>query len=202
MASVVLVELSNCRVGRRISEADSTFAHFLADMEQFEGRFRSVLLDPTLSRYQTARLNRIFRAYQQLRPLGQLNRHIEFPIRSIDEHHEFIQMELCKAVEAVIQLGKRSIHTMSQPGWASFLEAHAAHEQAQAQIAETRKRFRSVLTPGAFRAAQAALLALDVASAAFQGIAHEHSEILNPDAYNEMGSHLPRTRRDDLPSLV
>jgi pyruvate carboxylase len=111
-------------------------------------------------------------------------------------------MELCKAVEAVIQLGKRSVHTMNQPGWAGFLEAHAAHEQAQAQIDEARKRFRSVLTPGAFRAAHAALLALDVATAAFQSIAHEHSEVLNQEAYNEMGNHLPRTRRDDLPSLL
>ncbi len=202
MASVATAELANCRVAQGSVGDSSTFAHFLADMEQFEGRFRSILLDPSLSRYQTARLNRIFRAYQQLRPVGQLRRHIEFPLLSITEHNDFIRMELGKAVGAVTLLGHKCVHSMREPGWAGFMEAQAAHEQAEAQVQETRRRLRAVLSSGAFRAAQAALFALDVACVAFHGIAKEHSEILRPEVINQMGNLMSRTLRDDLPALM
>lgn len=192
MASVATAELTNCRVTQGSVGDSSTFVHFLADMELFEGRFRSILLDPSLSHYQTARLNRIFRAYQQLRPVGQLRRHIEFPLLSITEHNNFIRMELGKAVGAVTLLGHKCIPSMREPGWAAFMEAQVANEQAEAQVQETRKRLLAVLSPGAFRAAQAALFALEVACVAFHGIAKDHSEILCPEAINKMGNLLPR----------
>ncbi len=192
MASVVLAELASCRVGQGVSEEASTFAHFLAEMSQFEGHFRGILLDPSLSRCQTARLSRVFRTYQHLRPLAQMSRHIEFPIRALEEHHEFIQRELGKTVSAVVLLGRRATFTLHEPGWSSFLEAHAAHEQAQAQIEETRKRLQVVLSPEAFRIAQAALLSLEVSCTAFLGIAQDHSEVLRPEILNQMGWPLPR----------
>ena len=202
MAAVVTAELASCRMGRGISQEDSTFSHFLADMNQFEGRFRGILLDPSLSRYQTARLNRIFRTYQKLRPVTQLRRHIEFPIRALAEHNDFIQLELSKAVSAVMTLGRRATFTLHEPGWAGFLEAHAAHEQAQAQLAEARKRFQAVLSPEAYRAVQASLLALDIICAAFLAIAQEHAEILRPEILNQMGSPLPRTIENNVSVLI
>lgn len=187
MAAIAAAEVATCRLGQGISEKASTFSHFLGDLEQFEGGIRGLLLDTSLSRYKTFRLNRVFRAYQLLRPIGQLRRHIEFPLLAILEHNEFIRMEMSKATEAVAAQGRKAAQTMREPGWPSYLEVCAAQEQAQAVIQEARRRFRTVLSPGAYRAAQAALIALEVASEAFQGIAHGHSEVLRADVINQLG---------------
>ena len=198
MASVSVAELAMCRLGHSVPENASTFSHFLADSEQFEGTFRSVLLDTSLSRFQTARLNRIFRSYQLLRPIAQLRRHIEFPILSLNEHNDFIRHELTKTVEAVTALGRKAAATMREPGWSAYLEAHATHGAAQQLITESRRRFQAVLTPGAFRTSQAALLALEVASSAYLSLAREHSEALRPEVINKMGAPIPAPLNNEL----
>lgn len=198
MASVSVAELAMCRLGQGVPESASTFSQFLADSEQFEGTFRSVLLDTSLSRFQTARLNRIFRSYQLLRPITQLRRHIEFPILSLTEHNDFIRHELAKAVEAVTTQGRKSAATMREPGWSMYLEAHTSYDEAQATLIEARQRFLTVLTPGGFRTSQAALLALEVASTAYLGLAKEHSERLRPEIINQMGAPIPAPPDNDL----
>lgn len=198
MASVSVAELSMCRLGTSVPESASTFSHYLADMEQFEGTFRSVLLDTSLSRYQTVRLNRIFRSYQLLRPIAQLRRHIEFPIFCVEEHPDFLRHELTRAVEEVLVLGRKAAATMRSPGWAAYGEAYARYEAAMALILESRRRFRAVLSPGAFRTVQAALLALEVACSAYQNLAREHSEELVADKINQMGAPLPAPTNPEL----
>ena len=201
MVAIAAADLATCRLGHGISEEASTFSHFLADLEHFEGGIRGLLLDTSLSRYKTTRLNRVFRAYQLLRPIGQLRRHIEFPLLAIQEHSEFIRLEISKAIEAVASQGRKAAQTMREPGWGSYLEVCAAQEQAQAVIQEARRRFRVVLTPGAYRAAQASLMALEVACETFQGIAHQHSEVLRAEVINQMGAPVMRTYNNNRTSL-
>ena len=174
LVSVAAAELAASRLGVPAAPDDSS-SLFLADMPALEGRFRTVLLDPSLTEHQERRLRRARTAYQSLLPVRSLRHQIELPLYQLEEHNALVRFELGRAAEAVAWLGKKATLTVREPDTharRTFLEVE---ETAQAILRQAGFRLCTVLSPEGFRTAQAALLALDAARLAFTDILKDYT---------------------------
>lgn len=172
--TVAAAEIAASRLGRSAQDNASS-SLFLLDMEQLEGRFRTVLVDPALTESQNERLTRARDTYRQLLPIRRLRNHVELPMRLLEEHNAFIRFELARAAEAVAWLGKKAVLAVREPDTLSRQQFQETEEMAQAALLEATRRLQTVLSPYRFCVVRASLLALDVAREGFVDILERYT---------------------------
>lgn len=187
LVSVGAAHLASARSSVALSDDASTFAQFLGELNQFEGRVRSLLLDTRLSRCQQARLERVGRTFYELRPMAKLRRHVELAMRVEHPHHEFIRFELMRAIEAVATHGRATVLTMNATVPGQTQDTETAARAAYHQVFESAKRLAAVVEPEFFLVVRGGLLALTVASDAFCAISADYAKILDPNVLNRHG---------------
>jgi hypothetical protein len=187
LVQIAVAYLSATRSATSITNEHSTFGRFLEDLEQFEGRIRSLLLDSRLSKHQRERVARVSRTFQSILPMPRLPRHIQLPMHNAPSHPDLIRIELIRSIDAVVAHGKAAIATIGEPGQKNSDFCRAADVSAGLIVRESALKLAGVLEPGTFRFVRGGLIALAVAQAAFREINSDHATVLDPNVLNRFG---------------
>lgn len=147
-------------------------------LERFEGRLRGLLLDPSLTPRQAARLERAQRHYHLLLPLGQVRQHTERAGRLVRESNGLVRFELARLSATVAWLGSKTAGVLTEPGGLQEEGFYSAQSAAAQELAFLEIHLQAELSPREWRITRAALLALGLASDTFTALHAEHTRLL------------------------